>query len=107
MFSSPKLAVLAILAAQFAGIALSHPSSQRPAKRFTPLDLGLAKTFGAIAATTLTSTGDTLITGDCGTSPGTSITGFPPYVKLSPCSHKILEAELFRCFLLEFDSSIS
>ncbi|KFZ19285.1 hypothetical protein V501_00724 [Pseudogymnoascus sp. VKM F-4519 (FW-2642)] len=40
--------------------------------------MGLAETYGAIAATTLTSTGSTLITGDCGTCPGTSITGFPP-----------------------------
>jgi hypothetical protein len=38
--------------------------------------MGSAITFGAIAATTLTSTGATVITGDCGTCPGTAITGF-------------------------------
>lgn len=50
-----------------------------------PVLMGLAKSFGAIAATTLTSTGNTAITGapagavgDGGTYPGTSITGFPP-----------------------------
>lgn len=49
-------------------------------KRASPISLGLAKGFGAIAGTTLTSTGATLITGDAGTYPGTSITGFPPGV---------------------------
>ncbi|KUJ10873.1 uncharacterized protein LY89DRAFT_626463 [Mollisia scopiformis] len=38
--------------------------------------MGLASTFGAVASSTITSTGATVITGDCGTCPGTSITGF-------------------------------
>jgi hypothetical protein len=37
-----------------------------------------AARFGALAASTLTSTGDTRITGDLGVYPGTAITGFPP-----------------------------
>jgi len=63
---------------QFVSVSISHPSPEKIQKRFVPLDLGLAKTFGAVAATTLTSTGNTLIIGDCGTCPGTAITGFPP-----------------------------
>ncbi|PVH78001.1 hypothetical protein DL98DRAFT_422779 [Cadophora sp. DSE1049] len=40
--------------------------------------MGLAKTFGVLSYTTLTSTGATVVTGSCGTCPGTAITGFPP-----------------------------
>jgi hypothetical protein len=76
MFSACRLALFAFITAQQA-IGLAHSSIE---KRSGPVVLGLAKTFGAIAATTLTNTGNTVITGNCGTCPGTSITGFPPGV---------------------------
>ena len=76
MSTSWRFALFALIAAQCT-IGLAHPSME---KRTSPVVMGLAKTFGAIAATTLTSTGATLITGDCGTCPGTAITGFPPGV---------------------------
>ena len=41
-------------------------------------NLGTADTYSALAATTITNTGGTLVTGDVGVSPGTAITGFPP-----------------------------
>jgi len=40
--------------------------------------LGSAATFVALAASTLTNTGSGIFNGNVGTSPGTSVSGFPP-----------------------------
>jgi len=73
MFGASKLALLVAITMQFSGI-MGLPAVLE--QRTPPIVMGLAKTFGAIAHTTLTSTGATVITGDCGTCPGTAITGF-------------------------------
>jgi hypothetical protein len=57
MLGASKLALLALFAMQFSTISLAHPALEQ---RAPPIVMGLAKTFGAIAATTLTSTGATV-----------------------------------------------
>lgn len=47
------------------------------------IGIGSARDFGACGGQTVTSTGNTVIIGSVGTSPGTSITGFPPGVATS------------------------
>ena len=42
-----------------------------------PVPLGSTATFGVLAGTTVTSTGDTIIVGDLGVSTGTTVTGSP------------------------------
>jgi hypothetical protein len=51
------------------------------------LNLGTAANFAVLASSTVTNSGDTVVTGaNIGISPGTSLTGFPPGVLTPPAS---------------------
>jgi len=53
------------------GVISGNPSN-------TNSRLGTAGTYAALAQSTISNTGNTILNGDLGLSPGTSVTGFPP-----------------------------
>ena len=91
--NTSKLAFIALLAQMTA----AHPTSEMEKRQTTPAILmGAAAGWGAIAASTLTNVGNTVITGSCGTYPGSEMTGFPPgvcTVAYSTCGTGASDAE--------------
>ncbi|MHB8508201.1 MAG: ice-binding family protein [Candidatus Dormibacteria bacterium] len=69
----PRAGLLLVLCA--AVIAVVWPAAASAA---TQPRLGTAANFAALAGSTITNTGSTVLTGDLGLDPGTSVTGFPP-----------------------------
>src|SRR5947209_4458707 len=53
----------------------------------TAPSLGGAQSFAALAGSTVTNTGPSVVTGDLGVSPGSAVTGFPPGIVVSGTIH--------------------
>jgi hypothetical protein len=66
------VAGVALMAMAFSGLGLAA----------TAPSLGAASSFSVLGGQTVTNTGPSVLAGDVGVSPGTSITGFPPGITL-------------------------
>ncbi|WP_291379283.1 ice-binding family protein [Demequina sp.] len=73
---SIRLSVMAACAALFALVPVAAASAATSIDG--PIGMGTAEPFGVLAHTTVTNTGSSIVNGDVGLSPGTSVTGFPP-----------------------------
>ncbi|MEU3465386.1 ice-binding family protein [Streptomyces sp. NPDC006733] len=69
--------IATVIAAVMAAVMVALASSPAQATA-TPVPLATAESFAVLAGESVTNTGPSVITGDLGVSPGTSITGFPP-----------------------------
>jgi hypothetical protein len=56
-------------------------------KAQAPVPLGTTASFGVLAGSTVTNTGATVVNGDLGLSPGSSVSGFPPGTVINGLQH--------------------
>lgn len=72
---APTVLAVALIAAILIG---SSPQSASAYPSPGAVTLGTASSFAVLGGSAVTNTGPTIVNGDLGVSPGTSITGFPP-----------------------------
>jgi hypothetical protein len=59
----------------------------QPSTASAQISLNTAQNFGVLAGSAVTNTGPSVVTGDVGVSPGSSVTGFPPGIVVSGAVH--------------------
>jgi uncharacterized repeat protein (TIGR01451 family) len=80
-----KVRSLSLLLALSLVAMLALPAVSMAAEPTVPL--GATQNFAILAGTTVTNTGNSVISGDIGVSPGSAITGFPPGTQPSGTMH--------------------
>lgn len=80
LLQSVGFAALLLLAQTDSALAATAPS------------LGTAESFAVLGGSTVTNTGNSIIRGDLGLSPGTAVTGFPPGIVVPPGTTHITDA---------------
>ena len=58
-----------------------------PSSAFAQINLGTSQSFAVLGGSTVTNTGASVITGNLGVSPGSSVTGFPPGIVTGGAIH--------------------